>query len=227
MKIGFVVTAHWSDEYRPNGNEFIKRFCTTLKEQCKHEFNLYVVDNGSEHELTKFDFAEYIRIEDQSIIGIVGAWNIGLSHAYHDGCDIIINCNDDLWFNDTINTFLNYVISDHNKNVVYAALTDGVLSGRKKAHKPGIGITKIECNNAHNVINGFFFAFTKEHYEYFKFTEEQYFNPDNKYNGGERLWAGQEGQFMENSERGLYGIVVNECWLPHTKVRGWTKLRKK
>ena len=49
-------------------------------------------------------------------------------------------------------------------------------------------------------------------------------NQNNKYNGGDGKWAGQEGQFLENSEKGINGLVVNECWLPHVKERGWTRM---
>ena len=75
MKIGFVVTAHHSDENRPNGGQFINKFCSTLNEYCHYPFNLYVMDNGSTYELTLPENAINIRIDNQIKEGITGAWN--------------------------------------------------------------------------------------------------------------------------------------------------------
>lgn len=223
MKVSFVVTAHHSDEYRKNGGHFIERFCNTLNQHCKFDFNLYVVDNASQHPLNLPNNAILIRVDDQTIGGITSAWNLGINRAYEDGCDIIINCNDDVWFNDTINALINYVIEDNNTDAVYGALTNGVLGGTQLSNKPKSGI---QLKKAHDPLNGFCFAMTRLHYEKFRFEENKYFNKNNKYNGGDGKWGGQEGQFIENSEKGLIGIVVNECFIHHDKIRGWKQLIK-
>lgn len=227
MKVGFIVTSHHSSEYRPDGIEFTSRFCSTLNSSCKYEFNLYVVDNASTEKLLVTDNANVIRIEDQTVTGITGAWNTGIYQAYIDGCDIIINCNDDLWFNETINTFIERICLLNNENSIYAPLSDGIISGPQKSNHPKTGTVHCTCIDALTVINGFCFAMTRSHYEKFRFDDDKYFNKDNKHNGGDGKWGGQEGQFIENSEKGLIGTVINECWLPHTKVRGWRALRGK
>lgn len=224
MKVAFVVTAHHSDEYRKNGGYFIERFCNTLNQYCKFDFNLYVVDNASTYKLPVTENANILRIEDQTISGITGAWNLGIYRAYSDNCDIIINCNDDLWFNETINTFIQYIVDNSDENVIYAPLTNGVLGGSQFSNAP---LSGIQIKRGHDIVNGFCFAMTKLHYEKYQFTKDKYFNINNKYNGGDGKWGGQEGQFMENSERGLYGIVINECFIPHTKLRGWKQLKGK
>jgi hypothetical protein len=224
MKVGFIATAHHSDEYRKDGGLFIERFCNTLNENCKYDFNLYVVDNASTYKLNVPENAKIIRIDDQTINGITGAWNLGIHQAYIDGCDIIVNCNDDLWFNDTINTFIQYIIDHTEVDAVYAPLTNGVLGGSQMSHGPLPGV---QIKRGHDIVNGFCFAMHRTHYEKYQFTESQYFNVNNKYNGDDGKWGGQEGQFMENSERGLYGIVINECFVPHTKLRGWKQLKGK
>ena len=43
-------------------------------------------------------FTKSFSIDDQIKNGITGAWNLGLNEAYKNDCDILINCNDDLWF---------------------------------------------------------------------------------------------------------------------------------
>jgi hypothetical protein len=226
-KVGFVVTTHYSEEYRPQGNEFIGRFCKSLNDFCKFDFNLYVVDNASVLDLVLPDNAIVLQVNDQTINGITGAWNLGIHKAYEDGCDIIINCNDDLWFNNTINKFISFIYNNMSEDVIYSALTNGVLGGSQKSLKPKFGKQIKECKDAETCINGFFFAMTNRHYEKYQFTKDKYFNKDNKFNGGDGKWGGQEGQFIENSEKGLFGIVVNECFVPHTKLRGWTYLKGK
>ena len=235
MKIGFVVTSHHSDENRPNGGQFIDKFCSTLNEYCHYPFNLYVMDNGSTYELTLPENAINIRIDNQIKEGITGAWNRGIYRAYKDGCDLIINCSDDQWFNETINSFIHLIIIHYNnfpiageklsEDIIYGPLTNGVLPPcTQKSDKPTSGVQIKSCGDWNSVISGFCFAMTKEHYEKYRFETDKYFNQNNKHNGDDGKWAGQEGQFLENSEKGLIGLVVNECWLPHAKERGWTRM---
>lgn len=221
MKIGFIVTVHWSDDLRPQAGEFIQRFCTTLKEYCNVDHQLYIVDNASTRKIDIPIYASYIRIDDQHIEGLTGAWNLGLNQAFIDGCDIIINCNDDLYFNESINTFIKYIYDDYNIDVIYSVLSNGIINGSQKANAPKQGIQHKSCVNASECINGFMFAMTREHYEKYRFTQTQYFNKNNKHNGGDGKWGGQEGQFIENSSKGLFGKIINECWIPHDKLRSW------
>ena len=87
--------------------------------------------------------------------------------------------------------------------------------------KPLTGTHFKSCTNLRDVPNGFCFAMTNEHYDKYRFKYNKYFNINNKYNNGDGKWGGQEGQFVENSKKGLTSLIVNECWLPHAKVRGW------
>jgi hypothetical protein len=224
MKVGFTTTSHWSDELRPTGGMFIKRFHTTLKEYCRFDYQLYIIDNASTYKIDVPPEASYTRIDDQRIGGITAAWNRSIYQAYADGCDIIINCNEDLYFNDTINVFIQYIHHDDNDDIIYSALSNGILGGSQKANAPSTGIQTKSCTSDHTCVNGFFFGMTRKHYEKYRFTEDQYFNKNNRHNGGDGKWGGQEGQFIENSERGLSAKIINECWLPHDKQRGWKQL---
>ena len=225
MKIGFVVTAHWSDEYRKQGGFFLERFCNSLLEHCSYNFKVYVVDNASTYPLPQFDVAQYIRIEDQTIEGITGAWNRGLHTAYSDGCNILVNCNDDLWFNSTLNIFLAKLVKSNNSNIVYSALTNGVLGGPHLSRGPRAGVTNMPCTNWHNVINGFFFGLTRSHYEQFRYTETEYFPQQHAYNEGDGKWGGQEGYWIELAKKGVSGLIINEAFVEHTKLRGWKQLK--
>lgn len=225
FKIGFAVTAHYSDEFRPDGKMYVHRFCDSVKKHCKYNYNIYVVDNGSSKniDITQDSVTKVITIEDQFINGITGGFNEGIYNAYLDGCDIIINCSDDQWFNDTVNKLIQYIIDTQHDDALYSGLTKGVLSGSQLSDGPKSGI---QIKKGHDPLNGYCVAMTRAHYKQYCFEENKYFNQNNKYNGGDGKWAGQEGQFIENyEEKGVYGIVVNECYIDHDKIRAWKKVR--
>jgi hypothetical protein len=221
--IGFVVVAHWSDALRPRGNEFLLRHVKSIYDTCQYPFKVYVIDNQSEYkfDLSQFDNISYTYIEDQNITGITGAWNLGIDMAFNDGCDMIVNGGDDMYYNDTVNELIKFALEDKlSDNRVYAPLSDGVTNNSQLANSPGKGHFIMRCTDWSNVINGFLFLFTKEHYSKFKISTNEYFNLSNP--GGK--WHGQENQWVLNSKRGLEAVVIRECWLQHEKQRGWKKL---
>lgn len=223
IKIGIVVTMHWSDEFRPEGDKYILNFIDSSEKHIEYEYTIYVVDNGSQHQinLSNYKNIKYIKIGDQQLHGITGAWNVGIYNAILDKCDIIINSNDDLTMNPTINEFIDYINNDKNSlNTVYGPISNGMLYGPQlsNAKKEGIVYAKH--------LNGFFFGMTSEHYNKYCFETDKYFNKDNKYNEGDGVWGGQEGQFMENFEKGCRFVITNFCWINHIKERGWKKTKK-
>lgn len=223
MKIGISVAMHWSDELRPNGDIFIKKLVNSINEFISYDKTIYIIDNGSQYssDIYKYLNVKYIKIDDQKIGGITRAWNLGIYSAIKDNCDIVINTNDDIIFNNTINNFIDYIINDSESiNVIYSPLTNGVLVNSQLSNGPkkGVQLTKN--------IGGFMFGFTKEHYYKYKFNDFFYFNKNNKYNGGDGIWGGQEGQFTENCEKGAMCKIVNFCWINHNKQRGWKKAKQ-
>jgi hypothetical protein len=225
MKIGIVITMHWSTEFRPKGEFYIKNIIKSIEDNITFDYTIYVIDNGSEFQidLSKYKNLVYIKIEDQTIEGIVGAWNRGICHAYQDGCDIIVNSNDDLVLNKDVNKFIDYIINDPEKdNCVYGPRPDaGQPLDDRIIKYPTQGV------EIRNVVNGFFFAFSRNHYEKYRFLPEKYFNTDNKYSSDKTIWAGQEGQFLENCEKGCKCKLINFCWINHIKERGWKKTKRK
>ena len=230
MTTAFVITAHSSDKLRPEGNFYLNRQIESIIKYCKHDFKVFIIDNESQHEL-KYPLNDkrfiYKRVDDQIIGGVTRAWNIGLALAYDDGCDILINCNDDLWFNDTINDFIEYIENTDHDDIVYGHVSDGILLPSKQHSKaPYDGKFVLDCKSVHGKPVGFCFAFTSNHYLKYRYTDTEYFNRLNKYNGGgDGKWGGQEGQFQENAEKGLYAVIVTECFVHHDKIRGWTQLK--
>lgn len=222
-KIGFVITVHWSDKIRPNGKNYALNLISSIKKYVKHDYTIYIIDNESQHE---FDFSEfenlkYTRIEDQSVKGLTGAWNLGISLAHKDKCDVIIVSNDDLEFNDTINKFIDYINEDkQSKNTVYGPVSNGVQF-QQKSNKAYDKVFVINSNTGSYPINGFLFAFTSKHFDTFKYNDEEYFNINNKHNGGDGKWGGQEGQFIENIEKGSIFKILAFCWIKHYKETSW------
>ena len=223
MKIGITVAMHWSDEFRPAGDVFIKKLVNSINDVITCDKVIYVVDNASQYpsNILTYSNVKYFKIEDQSIEGITGAWNQGIYNAVKDGCDIIINTNDDLVFNDTVNKFIDHINTDPNSiNTIYGPLTNGVNVVSQSSNEPRKGV-QLTID-----IGGFMFGFTKEHYHKYKFNDICYFNKNNKHNGGDGVWGGQEGQFFENCEKGAICKIVNFCWVDHNKQRGWKKTKK-
>lgn len=227
--IGFVITCHYSDDIRPDGQRFLDRLLTSIDRYVESNHKIYIIDNGSDKELkyTNSDKIHYTKITDQFELGLTGAWNIGLDLAAKDNCDIIIQCNDDLWFNQTINIFIDTIIESDNEDIVYCPMTNGVLTPPQLSNGPGIGTMKLNCKGWGSVPNGFFFGFTNNHYNKYKFEENKYFNVNNKHNNNDGKWGGQEGQFIESADKGLYGLLIKECFVHHDKLRSWKEGKKR
>lgn len=215
MKIGITAPMHWSDQYRARGNEFIKKMVDSINGSIKYDHVIYVIDNASQYksDIHTYPNVDYTYIEDQSIGGITHAYNVGIYKAFKDECDIIIVTSDDVEFNHTINKFIGYISRDSESlDSMYGPVTNGVLTNDQKSNGPGMGIKQLP------VLNGFTFAFTRQHYEKYRPTKDTYLNEQviNK-------WHGQENQFITNVNKGAKCKVLNFCWLMHDKQRGWRK----
>ena len=222
MKVGVVVTVHWSDKIRPNGDLLLKRFLDSLYKECTYDFHVYIVDNESEFKLDIPDKnSTYIRIDNQNEKGLTGAWNLGLNTAYNDGCDVLINSNEDLWFNNSLDYFINKIDIDGDDDMIYSVYTNGVIPPSLQLSN---GEPKDDINldlSLYQMISGFFFAFNRNHYTKYRYSDNEYFDVNNKYNGGDGKWGGQEGQFIVNSEKGAKGLVVGKAFVFHDKIRSW------
>lgn len=227
--IGFVVTTHFSERLRPNGRKLISDYLNSLNESMEMDYKVYIIDNESINKMeVSGDKYIYKYIEDQSILGITGAWNIGIKMAIDDKCDLIINTNDDIIFDSSINNFIN-IINGHEFNEVslYAPVTNiGGCPGPNKQERKSIGDKILETtqnmrnyNNGHG-INGFFNAFTKECFNKFQKNGCLY-SIDEKYK-----ISGQESEMQTRLGKvGLRSFIIENCMVYHHKIRGWQKLK--
>ena len=222
MSVGIVVTTHYSDEYRPNGDELIKNYCKSAV--ClTYPFKLYVFDNASTKPLSGIEDYEYVQlnyVEDQTIRGLSGTWNDGVIQAINDGCDIIILSNDDIELNETVNRFIDHIYNhEFNEKSIYGPVSKGILGGVQYQTTPVNSIIEL-TNNNNNMVNGFFMGFTKEFYHNFKMENGNLIDEDNY------PWGGNEEEFQKRIWLdGGRSFVIGNCWIEHKKIRGWMKLQ--
>jgi len=217
INLGLVVAAHYSKEFRPTGNELIQKYCETAA-YIKYPFTIYVYDNSSTMSLTGIDqsYVHLTRVEDQTIRGLSGVWNDGVKQAIQDGCNVIIISNDDIELNDTVNIFIEQLINHkHNDVSIYGPVSNGILTGTQLSSGPIDRIIELTGNNG-NMINGFFFGFTKNFYFNYKMENENLIDEKNY------PWGGNEEEFQRRIwTQGGRSFVIGHCHLYHHKIRGW------
>jgi glycosyltransferase involved in cell wall biosynthesis len=243
VKTIFSVTYHHSKKIRPNGASFLSRYLETLIESTKFDLGIVIVDNQSEINLYNQiknipEVLDYVRIEDQSVNGLTGAWNVGIRRSSELG-DIIINTNEDLIFDQTINNFVSEIINDEKRHCsIYGPLTNGVpeLAHPHQFSNGPINekmktLTSVDLNKERpgkggwsEVLNGFFLGFTKDFYDTFNIDGEL-FPISHKNNRGDGKWGGQEGIMIEWAEKGGMCKVIQTCWINHAKIRSYRKAR--
>jgi glycosyltransferase involved in cell wall biosynthesis len=249
MKVGLVITNHSSEKIRPYGRDLLLNALGSFKKTCNFSYEIIIVDNQSDINLSKFpenqvlsqilNNCHYIYIEDQWKKGLTGAWNIGIKKAHELGCDIILNSNDDLIFNESINTFINKIIENPDADMsMFGPLTNGVNGSFEKIQMSnGPDHTKskeILGEGWEGFVSGFFFGFTKKFYEKFRYPDGDLFAEFDKfdktyihkYAGDCGKWGGQEMETLRFKESGGKVFVIGECWIYHLKKRDWSKARK-
>ena len=219
IKVGIVVTTHFSNEYRPEGDIYIENYCESAK--CiKYPFKIYVFDNASTKKLPKldYDYVDLIRVEDQSLRGLSGTWNDGIKKAVNDGCDIIIVSNDDIELNKSVNIFIERIYDhDFNDKSIYGPVSNGVLGGIQRQSESINDIVEL-TNNNNNMLNGFFWGFAKEFYFSFKMENGNLIDEKNY------PWGGNEEELQKRIwSDGGRSFVLDNCFIFHRKIRGWTR----
>lgn len=246
MKVVLVLTNHSSKRIRPYGRDLLKNAYYSFIKNFKYDFEIVLVDNQSDEILSNDDAIlkdsrlHYIYIENQFERGLTGAWNEGIKKAATLDCDIILNSNDDLIFNESINSFVEKINENSFKDLsLFGPLTNGVYhSFRKVQYSTEVDSSKskeiLESNETQGLINGFFFGFTKKFYERLKYEDGDLFAESGKfdqsyirkYAGGCGKWGGQETEIIRFRENGGKVFLVGDCWIDHLKKRDWAKARQ-
>jgi len=226
VKVGIVVTIHHSEKNRPYGKELVVKFLSTLYENLKYDFNLYIVDNQSDIKFDIFDDRNniwYHYVENQFVTGLTGAWNLGIKKAISDDCDIILNVNDDIEFNTTINNFIDVIKNHEYKDLSFFGPVSNGFVGQpiQLQNKPIDRLIELPGVDWNSILSGFFVGFTKEFFERFKNKDNNLFNENHKHNHGDGKWGGQEGIQIIWKENGARLFVIGHCWIKHHKHRDW------
>jgi glycosyltransferase involved in cell wall biosynthesis len=246
MKIGLCITNHSSKNIRPYGRDLLTNAFQSFVKNCKYEFEVVIVDNQSDDQLTHTDNelikhknVHYIYVDDQWKRGLTGAWNEGIKKAFELDCDIILNSNDDLIFNESINQFIEKISTHTHRDIsLFGPLTNGVngpFVDIQYSERPDTSLSKeILDSGWKGFISGFFFGFTKIFYQKFTypngdlFAEFDKFDKSyiHKYAGDCGKWGGQEMEILRFKESGGKVFVIGECWVYHLKKRDWSKARQ-
>jgi len=245
IKVGLVITNHSSEKIRPYGRDLLINAYQSFVKNCKYEHHIIVIDNQSDHKLFENDLLKkqpnvhYTYINDQWKRGLTGAWNDGIKQAFDLDCDIILNSNDDLIFNETINNFIKEIDSHSQKNIaIFGPVTNGVngsFVSVQYAERPNPALSRELLGDGWaGFVSGFFFGFTKNFYQKFKYPDGDLFAEFDKfdkayihkYAGDCGKWGGQEMEILRFKENGGKVFVVGECWIDHIKKRDWSKARQ-
>jgi len=231
MKLGIVITMHYSKKNRPNGMELVNNCLSTLYEHLDYDFNVYIVDNQSD---IKSDIGDgidniwYHYVENQFETGLTGAWNLGINKAVSDNCDIILNINDDLEFNTTINNFINIIENHEYKDLSFFGPVASNCPGWPEQiyDKPIDKLIELTGKHWDDILAGFMVGFTNKFFERFKNKDNNLFSLNHKYNLGDGKWGGQEGEQIVWKSNSAKLFVVGYCWVNHIKDAGWRIARE-
>jgi len=234
MKIGFTVTFHESQKIKSDGHVIGHKFIKALYDHCTFPFELFIIDNQSEPQFPMERYEHltnihYTYVENQYLTGVTGAWNLGAYQAYENGCDLINICNNDLYFNDTLDTYLSIILKDGNiDNTIFAPVTDGInpqhIQHYKAAQK---GIHEAVGNRGGlQTLCGIMYTFTPNFYKQYGHTEEEFIPLEHKYNEGDGKWGGQEGAVMIMWENGAVMKVIKQGWFHHDKLFSYRTAKK-
>jgi len=226
MLIGFVIINHYS-KYRKYGREVLNYLLEDIPKYVKNNYKIIVVDNGSDTKLQlDNENITLIHIEDQSVIGITGAWNIGVKKAIEENCDLIYNIGDDLRLDYTINYMYDHIIKDtKNSFSVYGCYADKACPEQIRDGPIDEVIDTCDINYKTYPaypLNGFFWAFTKECWNKYQV--------DGNFYGTtiDAAWGGQEEEFLaRNFNKGLKMYIIGKCYLKHRKESTWRETRKR
>jgi len=240
MKIAFIITYHYSEQRQTGiGNlmNLLKNLCESINNT--YENVIYIMDNSSS---TKLDISKcpqinnveyrYHYIVDQSIGGLTWAWNYGIKLAINEKSDILINLNDDLSVDNSINSFIE-CIKNHpnNGHSLFGPVTNSggapehqvIISSCETLETTGLSYGDEERQKLFQgyPLNGFAMGFTKEMYEKFQ-VDGWLFSRDIR-----DTWGCQEDEFyLRNKPLGLKNYIVNSCYIKHAKEHSWKKARK-
>lgn len=230
MMTGFVITYCHDDKFRPTGRMMLERLVRSIRSSVVSDYNIFIIDNSS---TLKFEYIDdvsedtlYYRISDQKIGGLSYAWNVGVNYAFDYGCDVIVNLNDDLVVDETVNRFIDIIRNaDYKEDSLFGPVTNSGGAGeeqvRTHAGKILMEVTNIPWHgHTGTALNGFALGFHSEFVR--KYRNRFWLFSTREY----EMWGGQEEyMFYYNTPKGMRSFIVEECFIAHDKLRSWVDAR--
>ena len=170
-KIAFICTTHQSKKHRPNGFNLFNNYLESIYLSCKYPFKLFAFDNTSEDKFeieNKPDNLQMTYIKNQYKGGLTYTWNEGIKMAMQENFDVIIITSDDQVYNETINDFIDVILTHELKDdCVFGPLSNNPGSGHylQLGKEPNGKIFKMDPDKKgteHGNINGFCMGMSKK-----------------------------------------------------------------
>ena len=239
MKVALVITNHHSQNLRPYGRELLINAMNSFKNNAKFKYEIVIVDNQSDTNLANdfesVDGIHYFYVKNQWERGLTGAWNLGIKEASKLDCDIILNSNDDVIFNESINDFVDKIAKNRSKdNAVFGPVTNGVEGVQYSEALNSLMSKELVFDlKVRGLLNGFFFGLTNSFYKKYMYENGDLFAEFNKFDKSyihkwaraDGKWGGQEGEFERWVPLGARFFVVGECWINHLDKSDWYRAR--
>lgn len=214
MKPAFVVTVHQSEQYRPDGHNYLKRYLETQDEMMEIDYDVFIMENASEKKYQSPSKYHYHYFPNQNG-GMTRAWNVGVSLAIENKNDFICVTNEDIFFNKTINKLFEIVPNIEDKdNIVYGPVCDNPTTfPHQISAKPTEEIKDITGTD--HGIHGWFTGFTSDYYHKYN-VDGNIFEP-------EKIWRGQEKFQYRDWAKGARSYVIGPCLVHHDHTGSWKK----
>lgn len=227
MKIGYAVTFHFSENRSERLKEIAQNSIASFYNSCNYDFCSYIVDNQStprDSFKSIIDIStenmKYTYIEDQYVKGLTGAWNLSIKQAIDDGCDYVMLAGEDIIFDDSINNLIEYAGNhDYSENSIYVPVAANIAHPMHQLANSVTGrIYRTSGVKWGEHVSPIVVLFSKEFFISHCTEDGDLFRVDNKYNGGDGKWGGQEGNLQEWAEQGTHCMVVGTSWVDHKLV---------
>lgn len=216
-QIGIVVTAHFSNAFREHGREYLETMVRSVESSVNSKYKIYVMDNESEIPFKKSKRYDVTRFENQAQYGLSRTWNFGASKAYKEKCEVIVVCNDDIEFTDSINKIVDFCKKNPDReNCLLGPVSNGAFNRPQRYRRP---TGKIRERNSY-ILNGFCQAFHREFYKKYN-VNEKLWNVD----GTKNKWGGEEKDLYQRCQPlGMRSLICGNWFVKHESISGWWPL---
>jgi hypothetical protein len=217
MKPAFIVTVHQSDEFRPDGHQYLQRYLDSLEASMQIPYDVFIMENASETKFNAPAYAFYHYLPNQDG-GMTRAWNLGVILAVLNGNDIFVVTNEDLIFNESINNlFVDIDTHDYKDISVYGPVCDNPTTWPNQFAtniQPGFK----DVTWKEHPVHGWCTVFTSQYWEKFNINGNM-FDPT-------KIWRGQEFFQRRDWQLGAKSFIVLSCLIHHEHTGSWKKTIK-